>query len=53
MGGSCEITKNGIHLDLIEIITMVYSKIYDLWRLLQLWLDEWVGGWIGGVMSNN
>ena len=30
--GACQITKNGINLNLIEII-QVYLKIYDLWRL--------------------
>ena len=30
-------TKNGIHLDLIEVI-QVYLKIYDLW------MNAWVGG---------
>ena len=47
---SCQIIKNGINIDVIKII-QVCSKIYDLWRLLYLWVDVWVVGWMGGVMS--
>ena len=47
---SCQISKNGIKLGLIEI-TQVYLKIYDLWRLHHLWVDVWVGGHMGGAMS--
>ena len=50
--GRCQITKNGIYLDLFKIIK-VYLKIYDLWRLPHLWLDVWVGGWMGRIMSNH
>ena len=53
MGGwvmSCQIVKNGIDIDMIKIIH-VCLKIYDLWRLLYLWVDVWVVGWISGVMS--
>ena len=53
MGGwvmSCQIVKNGVDIDMIKIIH-VCLKIYDLWRLLYLWVDVWVVGWISGVMS--
>ena len=51
--GSCQITKNCINLDLIEIIQFCL-KIYDLWRHPHLWLDYgWMGGLIGRLMSNH
>ena len=31
--GLCQITKNGINLDIMEMIQFCV-KIYDLWRLL-------------------
>ena len=40
--GSCQIPKDQINLDLIEIIQF-YLKIYDLWRHPQLWVGVWVG----------
>ena len=46
--GSCQITKNGINLDLIKIIDCV--KLYILCKLPQLWVDVWVGQWMGVVM---
>ena len=50
-----ELPKNEINLDLIKNWFCV--KIYDLWRLLYLWVDVWNGGWMGGkmggVMSNH
>ena len=42
MDGSCHITKNGINLDLIQIIQFCL-KIYDLCR-------HPTGGLMGGVM---
>ena len=38
--GSCQITKNGINLDIMEMIQF-YVKIFDMWRLLPM------GGWVG------
>ena len=43
--GSCQITKNGINLDLIKIIQFSL-KIYNQWRLHYL-MDEWVVVWVG------
>ena len=48
---SCQITKNGIELGLIKII-QVCSKIYDQWRISNLWVDVWVVGWMVGIMSH-
>ena len=48
--GSSEITKNAINLDQIEI-TQVCLKIYDLWRLPNLWVDVWVGGCMSAWMT--
>ena len=45
--GSCQITKNCINLDLIEIIQFCL-KIYDLWRHPQLWMSVWVVGCLDG-----
>ena len=45
MGGSGQITKNLINLDLIKIIKFCL-KIYDLLRHPHLWVgvwDQWVG----------
>ena len=48
--GSCQITKNLINLDLIEIIQFCL-KIYDLWRHPPMdgcvggWVVQWVNGW--------
>ena len=44
--GSSQITKNGINLDLSEIIQFCL-KIYDLWRHPQLWVGIWVCWWMG------
>ena len=43
---SCQITKNQINLDLIEIIEFCL-KIYDLWGHPQLWVAV-MGGWVDG-----
>ena len=48
---TCEITKNLIKLDLIEIIRFCL-KIYDLWTHSHLWIDLWVGGWVDGWVSS-
>ena len=37
--GPCQINKNQINLDLIEMIQF-YLNIYDLWRYPHLWLGE-------------
>ena len=50
--GNYKSLKIGINLGLIKII-QVYLKIYDIWRLLHLWVNVWVCGWMGGVMSNH
>ena len=50
--GLCQITKNQINLDLIEIIQFCL-KIYDLWRHPQLWVGVWVIGWMGGLMGES
>ena len=42
MGGSGQITKNLINLDLIEIIQL---KIYDLLSHPHLWVGVWINGW--------
>ena len=47
MGGSGQITKNLINLDLIEIIQFSL-KIYDLLRHPHLWVGVWINGWING-----
>ena len=47
MGGSGQITKNLINLDLIEIIQF-YLKIYDLLRHPHLWVGVWINGWVNG-----
>ena len=45
---SCQITKNQINLDLIEIIQFSF-KIYDLC----VWVVGWMDGWVDGhIMSN-
>ena len=44
MGGSGQITKNLINLDLIEIIQFCL-KIYDLLRHPHLWVGVWINGW--------
>ena len=46
--GSCQITKNLINVDLIEIIQF-YLKIYDLWDTPTYgWVYGWVNGWVNG-----
>ena len=45
--GSCQITKNLINLDLIEIIQFCL-KIYDLLRHPHLWMGVWINGWVNG-----
>ena len=45
--GSCQITKNLINLDLIEIIQF-RLKIYDLLRHPHLWMGVWINGWVNG-----
>ena len=47
MGGSYQINKDGINLDLIKIIGL-YLKIYGLLTLLQPWVDAWVSGQMVG-----
>ena len=47
--GSCQITKNQLNLDLIEIVQF-YFEIYDLWSV---WIVVWMGGLIGKVVSNH
>ena len=47
MGGSGQITKNLINLDLIEIIQFCL-KIYDLLRHPHLWVGVWINGWVNG-----
>ena len=49
MGGSGQITKNLINLDLIEIIQFCL-KIYDYWRHST---HGWVCGWMGGSMGGS
>ena len=44
MGGSGQITKNLINLDLIKIIKFCL-KIYDLLRHPHLWVGVWIKGW--------
>ena len=44
---SCEITKNLIKLDCIEI-TQFCLKIYDLWCMV-----EWVSQWLGSCQISN
>ena len=46
--GPCQITKNQINLDLIEIIQFCF-KIYDL-CMVAGWMDGWVDEY---VMSNH
>ena len=48
--GSCQITKNLINLELIEIIQFCL-KIYDLWRHHHLWVGALVVGWMDGLMG--
>ena len=50
--GSCEITKNLINHDLIEIIQFCL-KIYDLWRHLHLWVGRFMGGVRSGHITKN
>ena len=47
IGGSGQITKNLINLDLIEIIQFCL-KIYDLLRHPHLWVGVWINGWVNG-----
>ena len=47
MGGSGQITKNLINLDLIEIIQFCL-KIYDLLSHPHLWVGVWINGWVNG-----
>ena len=47
--GSCQITKNHINLELIEIIQFCL-KIYDLWQHPTY---GWMSGLIGGLISNH
>ena len=54
MGGSDQITKNVINLDLLKIIQFCL-KIYDLLRPVPMigCIDQWVGQWVGsGQMTN-
>ena len=51
MGGSGQITKNLINLDLIEIIQFCL-KIYDLLRHPHLWVGVWINGVGSGQMTN-
>ena len=49
--GSCQITKNLINLDLIEIIQFSL-KIYDLWKHpTHGWVYGWLGVWVVGCMG--
>ena len=53
MGGSDQITKNQINLDLIEIFQFCL-KIEHLWRPpTHGWMYGWLGGLMGGVRSNH
>ena len=52
MGGSCEITKNVIKVDLIKIMQFCL-KIYDLWGHPHLWVGVWVVGWMGGLIGRS
>ena len=52
MGGSCEIIKNLINLDLIEIIQFCLN-IYDLWPHPHLWTGVWVDGWMGWLIDGS
>ena len=50
--GSCQIMKNWINLDLIEIIQFCL-KIYALWRLPPHgWVYGLVGGWVESAICN-
>ena len=44
MGGSGQITKNLINLDIIKIIKFCL-KICDLLRHPHLWVGVWINGW--------
>ena len=51
MGGSGQIIRNWINLELINIIQFCL-KIYDLWRHRHLWVGIWgIGALMGVVMS--
>ena len=51
--GSCQVIKNQINLDLIEIIQFCL-KIYDFWEALTYgWMYGWMGELMGGLMSNH
>ena len=55
MGGSGQMTKNLINLDLVQIIQFCL-KIYDLWRHPSMggWVGvRWVSRSMGGVKSND
>ena len=46
--GPCQIIKNQINLDIIEIIQFCLN-IYDLLRHPHPSVGAWVIGWMGGV----
>ena len=46
--GSCQITRNQINLDLVQIIQFCW-KIYDMWRHLYPWVGVWAVGWVDGL----
>ena len=48
----CQITKNQINLDLIEIIQFCL-KNYDLLRHAHLWVGVWVIGWMDRLMDRS
>ena len=50
MGGSGQITKSLINLDLIEIIQFCL-KIYDLGGCMIDWVDGWFSRSMGGIRS--
>ena len=56
MGGPCQITKNQINIELIEIVQFCLT-IDGLWKHAHLWVGVWVNGWVNGwlmdvIMSN-
>ena len=50
MSEPCQIIKNRINLDIIEIIQFCL-KINDLLRHPHPWVGVWVVGWMGGSMD--
>ena len=46
-GGTPWFSKNSITFELIKIFQFCL-KIWNLWRLLHLWVGVWFGGWVIG-----